>query len=85
MNEESIVFVGSSWIAAAAVAKLPVRSCFINGEAIVCDANRLAALEPLRRRWRSTTGASACPRTTKATGLHDGNPPLPTAVDRRGA
>lgn len=30
-------------LAAAAVAKLPVRSCLIDGEAIVCDANGLAA------------------------------------------
>ena len=35
----------------AAVAKLPVRSCLIDGEAIVCDANGLAVFDLLRRRW----------------------------------
>src|SRR5262249_37687502 len=38
-------------LAAAAVAKLPVKSCLINGEAIVCDANGLAVFDLLRRRW----------------------------------
>jgi bifunctional non-homologous end joining protein LigD len=38
-------------LAAAAVAKLPVRSCLIDGEAIVCDANGLAVFDLLRRRW----------------------------------
>jgi bifunctional non-homologous end joining protein LigD len=36
-------------LAAAAVAKLPVRSCLIDGEAIVCDANGLAMFDLLRR------------------------------------
>ena len=38
-------------LAAAAVAKLPVKSCLIDGEAIVCDANGLAVFDLLRRRW----------------------------------
>ena len=38
-------------LAAAAIAKLPVRSCLIDGEAILCDANSLAVLDLLRRRW----------------------------------
>ncbi len=38
-------------LAAAAVAKLPVESCLIDGEAIVCDANGLAVFDPLRRHW----------------------------------
>jgi bifunctional non-homologous end joining protein LigD len=38
-------------LAAAAVAKLPVRSCLIDAEAIVCDANGLAVFDLLRRRW----------------------------------
>jgi ATP-dependent DNA ligase len=32
-----------------AVAKLPVRSCLIDGEAIVCDENGLAVFELIRR------------------------------------
>lgn len=32
-----------------AVGKLPVRSCLIDGEAIVCDKNGLAAFELIRR------------------------------------
>jgi ATP-dependent DNA ligase len=35
----------------AAVAKLPVKSCLIDGEAIVCDANGLAVFDLFRRRW----------------------------------
>jgi hypothetical protein len=31
--------------------KLPVRSCLIDGEAIVCDANCLAVFDLLRRQW----------------------------------
>jgi bifunctional non-homologous end joining protein LigD len=38
-------------LAAVAVARLPVRSCLIDGEAIVCDANGLAVFDLLRRRW----------------------------------
>mgnify|MGYP001355751680 CR=1 FL=1 len=38
-------------LAAAAIAKLPVRSCLIDGEAIVCDANGLAVFDLFRRRW----------------------------------
>ncbi len=38
-------------LAAAAVAKLPVKSCLIDGEAIVCDANGLAVFDLLRQRW----------------------------------
>jgi ATP-dependent DNA ligase len=34
---------------AMAVSKLPVRSCLIDGEAIVCDANGLAVFELIRR------------------------------------
>ncbi len=40
-------------LSAAAVTKLPVRSCLIDGEAIVCDANGLAVFELLRRLWHS--------------------------------
>jgi bifunctional non-homologous end joining protein LigD len=40
-------------LAAAAIAKLPVRSCLIDAEAIVCDANGLAVFDLLRRRWHS--------------------------------
>jgi len=36
-------------LAAAALRKLPVRSCVIDGEAIVCDANGLAVFDLLRR------------------------------------
>jgi bifunctional non-homologous end joining protein LigD len=32
-----------------AIAKLPVRSCLIDGEAIVCDENGLAVFELIRR------------------------------------
>jgi bifunctional non-homologous end joining protein LigD len=39
-------------MATAAVAALPVRSCLIDGEAIVCDANGLAVFDLLRQRWR---------------------------------
>ena len=35
----------------AAVARLPARSCLIDGEAIACDANGLAVFDLLRRRW----------------------------------
>ena len=38
-------------LAAAAVGALRVRSCLIDGEAIVCDANGLAVLDLLRRGW----------------------------------
>jgi len=34
---------------AMAVAKLPIRSCLIDGEAIVCDENGLAVFELIRR------------------------------------
>jgi len=34
---------------AMAVGKLPVRSCLIDGEAIVCDANGLAVFDLIRR------------------------------------
>src|SRR5215813_15161320 len=34
---------------AMAVGKLPVRSCLIDGEAIVCDVNGLAVFELIRR------------------------------------
>jgi bifunctional non-homologous end joining protein LigD len=41
----------SSWFPfiAMAVGKLPVRSCLIDGEAIVCDENRLAVFDLIRR------------------------------------
>jgi|SRR5215469_13750570 len=35
---------------AVAVSKLPVRSCLIDGEAVVCDINGLAVFELIRRR-----------------------------------
>jgi bifunctional non-homologous end joining protein LigD len=40
-------------LATAAIAKLPVRSCLIDGEAIVCDANGLAVFDLLRRSGHS--------------------------------
>jgi hypothetical protein len=40
---------------ALAVAKLPVRSCLIDGEAIVCDDNGLAVFELIRRQRTSAT------------------------------
>ena len=53
-------------LAAAAIRKLPVRSCLIDGEAIVRDANGLAVFDLLRR-WsgtaatvRSSTSMPAC-------------------------
>jgi ATP-dependent DNA ligase len=45
--------------AAAAVAALPVRSCVIDGEAIVCDETGLAVFELIRRR-RSHLDAVLC-------------------------
>jgi bifunctional non-homologous end joining protein LigD len=36
-------------VVAMAVGKLPVRSCLIDGEAIVCDKNGLAVFELIRR------------------------------------
>ena len=39
-------------LAAAAIRKLPERSCLIDGEAIVCDANGFAVFDLLRR-WSS--------------------------------
>ena len=41
--------------AAAAVAKLPVRSCLIDGEAIVRDANGFAVFDLLRLQCTATT------------------------------
>jgi bifunctional non-homologous end joining protein LigD len=38
---------------ATAVAKLPVRSCLIDGEAIVCDEHGLAVFELIRRHGHS--------------------------------
>jgi bifunctional non-homologous end joining protein LigD len=38
-------------LVAEAIAKLPVKACLIDGEAIVCDANGLAVFDLLRRRW----------------------------------
>jgi ATP-dependent DNA ligase len=40
---------------AAAVAALPVRSCLIDGEAIVCDENGLAVFELVRRQRANAT------------------------------
>ena len=37
---------------AMAMTKLPVRSCLIDGEAIVCDENGLAVFERARRPFR---------------------------------
>ena len=34
---------------AMAIGKLPIRSCLIDGEAIVCDENRLAGFDLIRR------------------------------------
>ena len=36
-----------------AVAKLPARSCVIDGEAIVCNESGLAVFERIRRQWTS--------------------------------
>lgn len=42
-------FSGRFPFIATAVAKLPVRSCLIDGEAIVCDENGLAVFDLIRR------------------------------------
>jgi bifunctional non-homologous end joining protein LigD len=42
-------FAGRFPFIAMAVGKLPVRSCLIDGEAIVCDENGLAVFELIRR------------------------------------
>jgi bifunctional non-homologous end joining protein LigD len=42
-------FSGRFPFIAMAVGKLPVRSCLIDGEAIVCDENGLAVFELIRR------------------------------------
>jgi bifunctional non-homologous end joining protein LigD len=44
---------------AAAIRKLPVRSCLIDGDAIVCDANGLAVFDLLRRPARARRRGSA--------------------------
>jgi bifunctional non-homologous end joining protein LigD len=52
-TREGYDFAARFPLAAAAIAKLPVRSCLIDGEAIVCDANGLAVFDRLRPRWHS--------------------------------
>jgi bifunctional non-homologous end joining protein LigD len=42
---------------ATAVGKLPVRSCLIDGEAIVCDENGLAVFDLIRRQGASERAA----------------------------
>jgi len=42
-------FIGRFPCIAMAVGKLPVRSCLIDGEAIVCDENGLAVFDLIRR------------------------------------
>jgi bifunctional non-homologous end joining protein LigD len=42
-------FTGRFSFIATAVGKLPVRSCLIDGEAIVCDENGLAVFKQWRR------------------------------------
>src|SRR5690348_601862 len=49
-------FSGRFPFIAMAVARLPVRSCLIDGEAIVCDENGLAVFELIRR--HSTVGSA---------------------------
>jgi bifunctional non-homologous end joining protein LigD len=44
---------------AIAVGKLPVRSCLIDGEAIVCDEDGLAVFD-LIRRYGALTNAEQC-------------------------
>jgi hypothetical protein len=51
---------------AMAVSKLPVRSCLIDGEAIVCDENGLAVFELIRRQWRTRHYRSLCFQSTGA-------------------
>jgi ATP dependent DNA ligase-like protein len=58
-------------LAAAAIRKLPVRSCLIDGEAIVCDDNGLAVFDLLTRSvgWPlvvSVTGGAPDPRDEPA-------------------
>ena len=53
-------FSGRFPFIAMAVAKLPVRSCLIDGEAIVCDDNGLAVFELIRRHGAIAT-AVHCP------------------------
>jgi bifunctional non-homologous end joining protein LigD len=47
---------------AMAVGKLPVRSCLIDGEAIVCDENGLAVFELIRR--HGALASAMCVRFT---------------------
>jgi bifunctional non-homologous end joining protein LigD len=49
-------FSGRFPFIAAAVGKLPVRSCLIDGEAIVCDENGLADFELIRGRGSCQRG-----------------------------
>jgi hypothetical protein len=44
-------FAGRFPLAAAAVAKLPVKFCLMDGEAMVCDGRGLAVFDLLGRRW----------------------------------
>jgi bifunctional non-homologous end joining protein LigD len=46
-------------LAAAAISKLPVRSCLVDGEAIVCDANNVAVFDLLRR-WGADEDVVLC-------------------------
>jgi bifunctional non-homologous end joining protein LigD len=46
-------------LVAEALAKLPVKSCLIDGEAIACDANGLAVFDLLRRSWGGN-GVTLC-------------------------
>src|SRR4029077_5477791 len=51
-------FSGRFPFIAVAVGKLPVRSCLIDGEAIVCDENGLAVFEHFRGRVRRRSTAT---------------------------
>ena len=53
---------------AMAVDKFPVRSCLIDGEAIVCDENGLAVFELIRRHGALASPDSPIPRHPPALG-----------------
>src|SRR5262249_48513168 len=48
-DREAKVFSGRFPFITVAVGKLPVRSCLIDGEAVVCDKSGLAVFELIRR------------------------------------
>jgi len=51
---------------AMALKSLPVRSCVIDGEAIVCDENGLAVFRPDPPPWRTRQCRALCVRPARA-------------------